>query len=408
MIRIIGGGFSGLSLAYHFVKMGQTVVVIEKESHVGGIIQSRFQNDMLVESAANGFLASQKIEELFFDIGIKPIETKKASRKKFIFRGRLRRWPLNFLETLELLCRFVIATLTGTRKPKKKETLAQWSARTLGQVAGEYLIQPIVNGIFAQKIDRLDAGLVLGSMFNQKIRGRLKGLISAPLGMGEVIQKLQTYLSLRGVQFHFEKDESFDLNSLQHNTFIAINFSSFLNKIPIQQTHNLLLKKVAKSEVLHSISLVRATVTFKTINLKQTPEEIEGFGVLFPNAEKFNALGVLANTKIFEDRGCYNESWIFSDSTAPDLLHLTDKQIIEKIIEDRRRIFKSDFQIKDFVIHRWPNVIPIYNSELRDFLELNPLVTTHLTGNYLGVLGLTGIHERNFQLATEYLNRKAT
>jgi hypothetical protein len=127
--------------------------------------------------------------------------------------------------------------------------------------------------------------------------------------------------------------------------------------------------------------------------------------VLFPNKENFFSLGVLANSKIFENRGDYNESWILGDSVLPELMILSDAQIIEKIKQDRLRIFPNAVDINDFVIHRWASAVPSYDHVLHQFLEENAELTSHLSGNYLGVLGLAGIHERNSQLVNAYMER---
>jgi hypothetical protein len=159
-------------------------------------------------------------------------------------------------------------------------------------------------------------------------------------------------------------------------------------------------KKEIKKDDFKSLSLVRVT-----LNFRGQVDQIDGFGVLFPNKENFFSLGVLANSKIFENRGEYNESWILGDSVLPNLMSLSDTQIVEKIKQDRWRVFRSAVDVNDVVIHRWANVVPSYDDVLRRFLDENKELTSHLSGNYLGVLGLTGILERNSQLVINYMER---
>lgn len=396
MIRIIGAGFSGLSLAYFFSKSGLDVEVVEKREKPGGIIHSYVQNEMLIETAANGFLSTRAIEVLFHDIGIVPLETKLESRKKYIFRNGMRRWPLSAIESIGFVFKLLMSLLTQSLKPKTSESLRSWADRVLGQKASDYLIQPMVNGIFAQKIELLSAPMVLGSMFYKKTRGNIRGLISAPNGMGEVILKLQEYLVRRGVRFLYKTDEKNELKCLQHNTFLAIDFFSFQHLVPPSSS----FKYVTKTGALHSLSLMRVTLTYK-----DKISEIDGFGVLFPNVESFNSLGVLANTKIFSNRGRYNESWILSNATDEKLMEYSDEQIVQKILQDRKRLFSEPAEVSAFVVHRWPQTIPSYNMALEDFLLTNSQLTAKLTGNYLGVLGLAGIHERNSKLVADYLEQ---
>tara|TARA_B110001454_G_C12723232_1_gene435999 strand:- start:3860 stop:5059 length:1200 start_codon:yes stop_codon:yes gene_type:complete len=396
MIRIIGAGFSGLSLAYFFTKLGYPVTVIEKNSRTGGVISSEYKNNMLIESAANGFLASEKLEDMFADIGVQALVPKSESRKKYIFRNGLRRWPLSLDETVVLVGRAVFAFISGRSKPREDESLKDWAQRVLGLAGNDYLIQPMVNGIFAQKTEILSAKMVLGSMFFKKKRKTLKGLISAPNGMGEVIQKLESYLKIKGVRFELSTDEKMHSSVLQHNTFLATDLFSAKSFFAMSNTKQPEIKK----DDLTCLSLVRVT-----LNFKNQVNQIDGFGVLFPNKEKFFTLGVLANSKIFENRGDYNESWILGDSVLPDLMNLSDDQIIEKIKQDRLRLFPQAIEIKDVSIHRWKEVVPCYDHLLQRFLKENAALTSNLAGNYLGVLGLTGIHERNSQIASAYAER---
>lgn len=399
MIRIIGAGFSGLSLAYFFTKSGFPVTIIEKKSRTGGVISSEFKNNRLVESAANGFLASEKIEELFSDIGITPILPKAGSKNKYIYRNGLKRWPLTVPETAGLIFKVVVSFVTGQNKPREQESLKTWAHRVLGSKGNDYLIQPMVNGIFAQRTDILSAKLVLGSLFFKRKKKRLKGLISARDGMGSVIERMETYLRKQGALFVLENSEKNNLDISQHNTFLAIDFNSARTMLPI----NPIKQPEIKKEGLTSLSLVRVTLNFKS-----KVDEIQGFGVLFPNKEQFFSLGVLANSKIFENRGDYNESWILGDSVLPNLMNLSDEKIIEKILLDRRRLFPNAVEIQNVSIHRWPQVIPNYDQNLESFLKNQSELVPNLTGNYLGVLGLTGIHERNYQIVQAYKERKNT
>lgn len=397
-ITIIGAGFSGLSLAYFFVKKGYLVQVIEKADRAGGLIHSYFAHEMLIETAANGFLASKKIEELFQDIGCEILPASKTSKKKFIYRKGLKQWPLTAIETLVLLFKAIRAFVFGQLKPKAEETLNAWAKRCLTKEFNDYLLQPAVNGIFACQTDKISAKMVLGSLFYKKQKGRLKGLISAPKGMEEVITKLTDFLKTQGVRF-----ENSHSHLLYHNTFLATPSSQLLHLLELIIPKNHSLNTVSLPS-LQQISLLRVTVSYKNV------KELNGFGVLFPLSEGFNSLGVLANTKIFSGRGRYNESWIMGGSEHPDYIHLSDENILNLIRQDRNRLFPdaTEFEIEHFVIVRWQEVLPVYNQHLENLIkELSPY-TDLITGNYLGVIGLSGIHERNFHLVEKFASSQGS
>jgi oxygen-dependent protoporphyrinogen oxidase len=416
-IQIYGAGFSGLSLAYFFTKAGYQVEIYEKENRLGGVIKSYFVHDMLIETAANGFLCSKNIEILFKDIGCQLSKARNVSRKKYIFRQGLKTWPLNKGETFKLIKCFFKALLTFKIKPNNHETLQEWCYRCLTPEANHYLLQPMVYGIFGTNTRKLSAKLVMSSLFFPKKPGHIKGLVSANEGMEGVITKLKEYLIKRGTTFilESEKDNKNEILML-HNTFLANSYlfwHSTFNSISYKDP---LIKKEELSQInsafqrTSGVDLIRVTINFKITNLKapnqKNTNELDGFGVLFPEPERFNSLGVLANTNIFENRGKYNESWILGGSEHPDYLELADSKIIDLIIQDRKRIFKDNFEIDNYVIIRWPKVLPMYNLDLQKELERFPSFSKKIAGNYLGVIGLSGIHERNENLVKEYINNE--
>lgn len=400
-INILGAGFSGLSLAYFFVKKGFKVTIYDESSRAGGLIHSYYENNMLIETAANGFLASEKIEQLFQDIRCEILPTKIESKQKFIYRNGCKRWPLTFSESLCLAFKAVKSLILGQFKPQEQETLKEWCQRCLTLPANDYLIQPMVNGIFACSAEKLSAKLVLGSLFFKKKKGQLKGLVSARQGLEEVISKLRVYLQDQGVLFCFNSK-----NEMYHNTFLAISSFSFKrrNEIEFKKTLTPLKQPINKKEkfyLANHIHLLRVTLSLKK------GSTLKGFGTLFPLVENFNSLGVLVNTNIFENRGVYNESWIMAGSEHPEYLQYSDEKILNLIKEDRKRLVKEDeFEIADFKIIRWENVLPVYDQKLKESLDSYSSDLNQITGNFLGVIGLSGIHERNFELVENFCNGK--
>jgi len=56
VIAIIGGGISGLSLAFELRNRGAPVTLFEAASRVGGTIQSTTNEGFITEAGPNGFL----------------------------------------------------------------------------------------------------------------------------------------------------------------------------------------------------------------------------------------------------------------------------------------------------------------------------------------------------------------
>ena len=132
-INVVGAGFSGLTTAYFLTKQDFKVRIFEKTNRAGGLIRTIRTEHGLVETAANGLLASARVEAMCADIGVPLLTTKPEGRKRFIYRGRPKQVPLTIGEILSLSGR-VIASATRLR-PRPFETIAAWSRRVLGHGA---------------------------------------------------------------------------------------------------------------------------------------------------------------------------------------------------------------------------------------------------------------------------------
>jgi oxygen-dependent protoporphyrinogen oxidase len=96
-IVIIGGGISGLSLAYFLLeqKPSLDIVVLESEKKAGGKIWTDKAGGFLCEGGVNGFLDNRpKTLELVSKLSLTPLRSNDNARKRFIFsEGNLHRLP---------------------------------------------------------------------------------------------------------------------------------------------------------------------------------------------------------------------------------------------------------------------------------------------------------------------------
>ncbi|MFZ3231535.1 MAG: FAD-dependent oxidoreductase [Pseudobdellovibrio sp.] len=387
-ITIVGGGFSGLSLAYFLVKLGFNIQIIEKKNW-GGLISTRTSSEMLVETAANAFLNSALLQDVAKDIGCELLPTLKQAKKRFIFRSGLRQWPVGFKSSW-IVFRFVLKYLFNKNilKPYKLETVTAWSIRVLNDEILNYLIAPVLQGIYAGNVNKMSATLIFGSYFEKSKKDSSnfkKGSVAPSTGMGAFINALKIYLEKNQVQFLNEEIKS--VVGISKPLVLAVSVWDVANLYD------------ATWAICEPLPVMRVSVGFL-----KPKNKISGFGVLFPAVEKFNSLGVLSNTNIFANRGdLYNESWILAGAKSPELLKKTDHEILKLISDDRNRIFGSEDQIINYEVIRWQQGIPHYTVALENFLQTyqqaNPNI--YLTGNYLGKIGLSKILKSNQELAIQ-------
>jgi protoporphyrinogen/coproporphyrinogen III oxidase len=385
-ITIVGAGFSGLTLAYFLTKRGDQIEIYDKRESPGGLLHTRRESFGLVETAANGLLNSPLVETLFADVGVSLAERKKTRARRYIFRGRPRRWPLTVGESLRLGVRLAWAWMTRNLRPQPEETIKGWGERVGGRGFAEFLLSPALQGIYAGDAGKMSADLILARMFGpREKKSSLRGTVAPADGMGRIIENLTAWLKNHGVQFHWNAQPPAGTTLVVATS--AWDAAEFLRD-----------KDKAAAEVLAGVEVLPLVTV--TMFYDSAPEKWRGFGCLFPQSEKFKALGVLFNTDIFEGRGARSETWILGGALHRDVTQWSDEQILKAIGEDRARLFGSAGAPTKSVIQRWPKALPHYTVAWRQSLsQLQPKPGIFLTGNYLGAIGLSRILHYNQSLA---------
>jgi oxygen-dependent protoporphyrinogen oxidase len=402
-VTVIGAGFSGLVSAFHLLRAGYKVTVLEASAQAGGLISSVRTPNGLIETAANGILASPAVEELFSEIGLEMIEPLKIARKRYIVRDKIpRRWPFSFRGSLRM-ARFFLRYIFARASLLPSDTVRTWARRVLGDEATFFGIEAALQGIYAGDPERLSAGLIFGGMFGVKPqslapalpKGSKLGTVSAPEGMGQLIHELRKHLEKNGVHFVF----------------------GFLAELPVDPAHPFvvavsagaageILKKhsAARAELLSQIELL--PIVSATLFSKDTDERSRGFGCLFPPVDSHRVLGVLKNDFIFTNRvtgDLHSETWIIGGAFGRETAALNDTDLIEAIRRERAESLRGVEDPVAWSITRWPKALPHYTLELEKIVpglqgvEKNVI----LIGNYLGQIGLSKILDRARELPYE-------
>jgi oxygen-dependent protoporphyrinogen oxidase len=396
LIRIVGGGFSGLTLAY-FLSERFRVEVFEASTRAGGMLGTSRSERALTESAANALLNSALLEEIASKISVELLPTHKKSRKRYIYvDGKARRWPLRLWESLRLLGRI---PFLKQNPPRKGESLALWAERSLGKAATAKLLAPALQGIYAGRIEEMSASLVMQRFFGTfKASGAPKGKrgsVAPRGGMEDFTEGLKSYLEKQGVRFHFaEKLEADRLPALaaEYPLLLAVNMHAAAE----------LLRQVDPEASLSLARLEMLPLTSCTLVARQEPGLLEGFGVLFEKSEGFRALGVLFNHDIFPGRvsqqDLRSETWIVPGSPK------SERELRELIEKDQERLHGRKLEWLEFKVRVWEKALPHYSLELEEWLdaphrERLALRGLYLAGNFTGNLGLTRILNANKELA---------
>ena len=397
-IRIIGAGFSGLTLAYYLKKANPSlsITIHDEADNVGGLLQSIQTPYGLVETAANAILDSDEIRALAMDVQVEMIEASKGIKKAyFLNRGRLRTWPLKLSETFLLLpkaLRFLFNR--NSFAPQDFESVEEWGSRNLGVPFTQKLLDAALAGIYASRVQDLSARLIFSrffrvhpkSLFKKRKKKKKLRSIAPVLGMQHLCLRLRDYLQTQKVDFILGKKFELDQKS---ETEKVIYCGSLGGAQKFFKDFDLVKETYKDFLTLPSLPVSKTTLFFNLESSKKTPH---AFGVLFPRIEKRPFLGVLLDTKIFKRKDkFYSESWISNEDFA-DL-----KSAQSMILNERQYLFNSKEEPLLGHLKSWQKVLPLYGDALNRFLlDRWPQMRRDLAkneiyvhGNYLGHLGLS-------------------
>jgi oxygen-dependent protoporphyrinogen oxidase len=399
-VQVIGAGFSGLSAAYFLMCASHRVRIVETAPRIGGLLETIQTPYGPCETAANALVANAVVESTAADLGLTLTPALKTARRRFILRDRrLRRWPLRPAASLRLLGMALPLRLgrASPLAPRPYESVRAWGERALGREATSYLLTPALSGVYAGDPGQLSASLTVGKFFRparerRLPRGRLRGSVAPLTGMGAWAPAFRRVLEGNKCTFASEAVPGLP-------TVVALPppaAARFLaGRAPALEAE---LRKV------RMLPIVSVTVFFP-------PETsgIPGFGCLFPRAEGFRALGVLANDRVFPGRArdSISETWLLGGANDPAVTTLSDRELLDLVLGERAKLHGLRPRVLFSRITRWEGAIPHYDLALEGALEnLRTLAfregSFRLFGNYLGELGLGSILAKAAELPKEF------
>jgi oxygen-dependent protoporphyrinogen oxidase len=449
-IAIVGGGISGLSLAYFLLEKDPAadITVFESEKRPGGKIWTDKAEGFLCEGGVNGFLDNRpKTLELSKKLSLEPLRSNDASRKRFIYSGgilhRLPESPPAFLTSGLLSIRGRLRVMAEPFIPgnaKEEETLAEFARRRLGAEAYEKLIDPMASGIYAGNAETLSlracfpkvydlekkyGGLVRGMLKLQKEKKRQGSqdkvgagpggvLTSYREGMGDLIRSLKDVLGGRlrlgyravsldrkgkGYVLHFSDGSSYEADA------VVLASPAYAAAEILKEADKRLSNLVAEIPY-PSVSV--ACFGFKKEKIRA---DINAFGYLIPSREKRRILGTLYDSSIFPNRapeGYVLMRSMIGGARASDLAMEQEPRLIDMVRKELSDIICVSAE-PDFVrIYRHEMAIPQYTVGHSERLRnVDTALGRHkglfLAGNAYRGIGVNDCIENSSKLAEKII-----
>ena len=187
---IIGGGITGLSLAYFLSKKGQCVTVFEKTAELGGLAATfPFENTRLEKFYHHLFSTDREIIQLIFELGLFDKLVWSRSSMGFYVKGKIHPFtsPLDLMRfpAVSWSSRIRLGLLSLRSKGRKDwERLSgvrakEWLIGEIGEEAYRVVWEPLLFSKFGKHHENVPASWVWARL---NARARSRGLFSERLG----------------------------------------------------------------------------------------------------------------------------------------------------------------------------------------------------------------------------------
>jgi oxygen-dependent protoporphyrinogen oxidase len=399
-VCVVGGGVSGLSVAFYLKSAGVEVKLFEKEEKAGGKAKTYYPEGYVVESGPNGFLDGKPYTlNLVKALGIedKLYRSSDKARKRFIYKdGRLVRLPENpiaFLASYLLSWKGKLRLLGEFFVPPKRddedETLAQFVRRRLGEEVLDYLLDPMVAGIFAGDPERMSLKAAFPAIYalEREYGGLIKGLLakvkeakkrgkssSGPAGPGGVLTSfvrgmndftealsgaLRGSVVLGAQALSLEKSsDGWKLIYRLKGKELEEEFDAVVLSLPAYAAAELTKELHGElSQLLSSIEYSPISVVAFGFEKRGLGHDLDGFGFLVPKVEGRKILGALWDSSVFPNRAPYGKALIrvmIGGARNPELA-LKEPEELERIaLKELKRIMK---------IRHYPEMVRVFRHE---------------------------------------------
>jgi len=217
-VVVVGGGITGLTVAYELSRRGRRVIVLEADARPGGLIRTERNDGFTIEAGPDALLATKPAGvDLVRALGLESDLLQVRTPGAFVLRGeRLFRLPSPSLLGLpltwsalagyELLpwsarLRLALEPRVPLRAGDADEAVASFFRRRFGPDTVDLIAQPLLGGIHAGNIEELSMQSLFPRLLElERTQGSVLGQTgTAPVFRGRAGQPPQSpFVSLRG------------------------------------------------------------------------------------------------------------------------------------------------------------------------------------------------------------------
>jgi len=438
-VVVIGGGVAGLATAYMIRTLAREcgadprITILEAQSHIGGATRTEKCDGFLCEWGPNGFLDNEPATlDLVKRLGLESrlVKASAHAAKRFIYHhGKMREVPLSpgaFLRSdilpagakLRMACELAIPA----KRDLSDETVYDFARRRLGESFAQYMIDPMVSGIFAGNARELSLRAVFpkmvemeteyGGLFRAMIakqraakrNGKVSGgpggaaatLTTFENGMGELTDSLAAELQANIITDAYvaavvPRGDYYDVVTPQ-GAFAA---DSVVVACPSYAAAEIVRGiSYNAAEALSAIPYAPIDVIAHGHRTEDVGHPLDGFGVLIPRGEEYRALGSLWCDAIFPNQapsGTHLLRTMIGGAHDPSVAKLSNNEVESIAAQEHRRLFNVKREPIFHKLIRHPRGIAQYTRGHLDRVGELELLERQLPGLFLTGAAYRGV-----------------
>lgn len=426
---VVGGGITGLTLAFHLHRTGANVLLLEADDSFGGVIRTRRESGWLFESGPNTVLSHPDIDALIEATGLEGerVTASPLAKRRYIVKdGTLHPLPASPAALIRSSLFSRAGKFRLLREPfiprhaGPEESIADFTRRRLGPEFLEYAVGPFVSGVYAgdpeklsvrhavKKIHRLEENH--GSLIRGAIALRRTSAAAGPSPRGGILSfrnGLDTLPAALAASLGQRARAGTRVDAVSRGTGgFALDVTGRDGNRSVVAAERVVLAVDAATTArlvapldpgdetgasrLAAVPYAAVSVAGFGFRRDQVGHPLDGFGCLVPGRERLGLLGCLFTSSLFEGRapaGHVALTVYAGGATDPAAADLDDRTLTERLLSALTPLLSISGPPSRTEVRRWRRAIPQYNLGHGDFLDIADRIEArhpgiHLAGNW--------------------------
>jgi oxygen-dependent protoporphyrinogen oxidase len=405
-VGIIGGGISGLTVAYYLQKKGISYDLFEQADQPGGNIKTIRAKNYLLEMGPNSLQLTPELELLLKELKLENevIETAPAGRNRYIFRnGAYRILPASLAN---LLTNTYFSWKTRYRILQERflkpgpfdphETVSHFFARRFNQEVVDYAVAPFFMGIYAGNPDELlihktfpdlpryeaEYGSVTGGILKNPLQRRKvfsfrQGLQTLPDAIASKLIDVHTGYPVEMVT----KTHGKYIVSTSSPDYVNCEYDALVLALPAPKAASVLeFTFPGVAAALQNVDYPPVAVVHTIYRRAEVGFPLEGFGALHPKSENQFTAGVVWSSSLFPGR-CSDDEVLFTTliggATAPENARKPRTEILTEVHQELKRNYQITAERPVYQhFYLWHHALPQYTIFIEDAHEMTQKLET--------------------------------